>query len=919
MATLVSPGVSVTVTDESFTIGAGPGTVPLIILATEQDKLNSSGDAIAPGTTAAEAGKLKLVSSQRELLQLYGLPNFNEIGGNALHGNPLNEYGLLAAHSYLGIANRAYTLRADIDLAELQPLDDAPTAPPADGTYWLDSGNSDFGLNEWDATLLTWVKQEVFASEVVDSTLGTPLDAPSTATYAVTVGRVETTLGVFISENQFWKNIAGTWTRVETGFGFDMQYSSIYPTLNSALAALVQGDLWVNLNDLTLTTSVYDATVGNFVGEDTPSFSGPNAATAWYGEALRPGDLYAEYNFHPVYESTPTVATYLQEGLRRWNGNTVTNIVSGTAWDGSTALLSSITITSFNDDGTVAIATPITIAAASNAQTAVNDINMALSTAGDTQLTAYWIDAETFGIRNVDGKAFALEGTDVVTAGFEEIVYSTWDALVYEAGAVAPAGDLADGTLWISTEFNVDILKNDGLGGWVEIAGTLYIQPSEPLTPLLDDIWVDTDQLDAYPVISEYTGSEWRVVDNTDQTTPNGIQFQDARPDPDFGTDTGVNNGGGTNPDLDADAPDALAFPAGMLLWNSRYSTRNVKRWTVDYTFEGNLIGDRWVSESGNAIDGALVTGEAAVRKVVVEALQSVIVSNEDIRAESVFYNLVATPGYVETIDEMIGLNIDRKETAFIIGDTPFDLPATGTALQQWSSNYNNVASNGNDGLISADEYLGVYYPSGLSTNLDGTEVVVPPSHMLLRTMAFNDNVAYQWFAPAGLNRGPVTNASSVGYVTSEGEFQPVELNEGLRDILYVNNINPIRTIPNRGINVWGNKTRSPVSSAMDRINVARLMNYIRYQSDQLAMPFLFEPNDSITRSNVKTAYDSFLGGLVTLRGLYDFLVVCDESNNTPDRIDRNELWIDIAIQPVKAIEFIYIPIRIRSTGASLT
>ena len=86
-----------------------------------------------------------------------------------------------------------------------------------------------------------------------------------------------------------------------------------------------------------------------------------------------------------------------------------------------------------------------------------------------------------------------------------------------------------------------------------------------------------------------------------------------------------------------------------------------------------------------------------------------------------------------------------------------------------------------------------------------------------------------------------------------------------------------------------------------------------------MAQPFLFEPNDSYTRDQVLEVFNGFMGDLVTKRALYDFLVVCDDSNNTPTRIDRNELWIDVAIQPVKAIEFIYIPIRVKNTGEALT
>jgi phage tail sheath protein FI len=184
-----------------------------------------------------------------------------------------------------------------------------------------------------------------------------------------------------------------------------------------------------------------------------------------------------------------------------------------------------------------------------------------------------------------------------------------------------------------------------------------------------------------------------------------------------------------------------------------------------------------------------------------------------------------------------------------------------------------------------------------------------------LRTIAFNDQVAYPWFAPAGLQRGLVTNAQTVGYLTDEGEFQEVQLNQGQRDVLYLNNINPIAARPNRGLAIWGQKTLSPVTSALDRINVARLINYIRFNLDEAMQPFLFEPNDAETRESVTVTVERFLGDLLGKRALFDYGVRCDETNNTPTRIDRNELWVDIALKPTKAIEFIYIPIRILNTG----
>ena len=128
--------------------------------------------------------------------------------------------------------------------------------------------------------------------------------------------------------------------------------------------------------------------------------------------------------------------------------------------------------------------------------------------------------------------------------------------------------------------------------------------------------------------------------------------------------------------------------------------------------------------------------------------------------------------------------------------------------------------------------------------------------------------------------------------------------------------INPIATLPGAGLTNFGQLTRAASASALDRINVARLIGYLRYQLTVMAKPFLFEPNDAQTRKEIKAAADSLLLELVGLRGIYDFITVCDTTNNTPARIDRSELWLDIAIEPVKAVEFIYIPLRIVNTGA---
>jgi phage tail sheath protein FI len=176
--------------------------------------------------------------------------------------------------------------------------------------------------------------------------------------------------------------------------------------------------------------------------------------------------------------------------------------------------------------------------------------------------------------------------------------------------------------------------------------------------------------------------------------------------------------------------------------------------------------------------------------------------------------------------------------------------------------------------------------------------------------------VAFPWLAPAGTRRGVIDNAARIGYVNGvTGEFETIGVSQTLRDILYQVDINPITFVPGIGITNFGNKTVTAATTALDRINVARLVAFIRGRLEIIGDQYLFEPNDTITRSAITNQITALMVDLVNKRGLYDFLVVCDLTNNTPATIDANELYVDIAIEPVKAVEFIYIPMRIQNTG----
>ena len=150
---LTSPGVEVSVINESFYVPSDAGTTPLFIVASGQDKLPGSGSGTASGTTTANADTVYLLSSQRELTETFGDPKFyTDASGNSLHGYELNEWGLQAAYSFLGIANRAYVLRVNCNTSDLIGSATPPTAAPEDGTYWFDLASSKYGIFEWSQT-----------------------------------------------------------------------------------------------------------------------------------------------------------------------------------------------------------------------------------------------------------------------------------------------------------------------------------------------------------------------------------------------------------------------------------------------------------------------------------------------------------------------------------------------------------------------------------------------------------------------------------------------------------------------------------------------------------------------------------------------------------------------------------------------
>jgi hypothetical protein len=658
--------------------------------------------------------------------------------------------------------------------------------------------------------------------------------------------------------------------------------------------------------------------------------------------------------------SAPVTASTFTAGLYEF---TVQESQVGTA-----ALTDSITV-SFTATGATGDATAF--AEAVNSTLVNSNVSAIVNANNSVTLThalggdIYLVDQDNMGTIGpaidilFSGKVNVSEMAGVAYGYIVSLWQPADSSALFYAQSATPDTTPADGTLWYDTNIDADILVHNGYA-WVgyQYAGDGVDPHSSPyhgtgtdangplisaLAPTVQstgsplahgDLWIDTSNVELFPAINRWNGytKKWVSIDVTDHTTPDGIIFQDARwsADPTDGFNyvepiTRLL----TSDYVDADAPDPALYPKGTLLWNLRRSGFNVKKFVKNYVdvngynvrqaneSQSTFYPHAWVSQAANTTMGVGQFGRHAQRAVVLQAIEALIESNQQIRdTDSKGFNLISCPGYLETLSSLISLNTDRGESAFIIADAPARLTPDATTLNNWGNNVAGAAIDGDQALIATNSYAAVYYPWGYTQDLLGNNIVVPPSHIMLRTIALSDNVSYPWFAPAGVRRGGVTNAASVGYVDGQtGEFITVALNQGQRDTLASIHVNPITYMAGTGLVCYGQYTRQLIASSLDRINVARLVIYLRHQLNVLAKPFVFEPNDQITRNEIKQAVEKLLLELTGQRALYDYLVVCDTSNNTPARIDRSELWVDIAIEPVKAVEFIYIPMRLENTG----
>lgn len=258
------------------------------------------------------------------------------------------------------------------------------------------------------------------------------------------------------------------------------------------------------------------------------------------------------------------------------------------------------------------------------------------------------------------------------------------------------------------------------------------------------------------------------------------------------------------------------------------------------------------------------------------------------------------------------GVHEDEVQNAFItLAETSQNFvavvaPPVGLDTVQEATDWMNGRATSRTAAIN-NSWAAVFWPHVQVFDIfSGKDRWYDPAIFAVRQMAFTDNVAESWFAPAGFRRGRLTKPTAT----------ELSLNQGDRDALYVNNINPIVNFVPEGITIFGQKTAQRAATALDRINVRRLMIYLRKVLLQTGRQDLFEPNDAFTWDIVKTKAEAVLSDIQSRRGITDFRVVCDSTVNTPLRVDRNELWCKILIRPTKTAEWIIFEVNLTNQAA---
>lgn len=319
---------------------------------------------------------------------------------------------------------------------------------------------------------------------------------------------------------------------------------------------------------------------------------------------------------------------------------------------------------------------------------------------------------------------------------------------------------------------------------------------------------------------------------------------------------------------------------------------RFVKLVEGTYSFAGGDSGYS-TTESGDSNDRTALIGTATDK--------SGLYALDD---DSLGISIAAVPGInqQQVQNALITLAESSKNFVAVVS------PPYGLDNAQEAVDWINGRSSARTAALN-NSYAAVYWPWVRVFNyFAGADEWYDPAIFAIRQMVFTDSVAEPWFAPAGFRRGRLSKPSDV----------EVLLNQGDRDVLYINNLNPINKEVQTGITVFGQKTAQRLPTALDRVNVRRLMIFIRKTLLQLGKPFQFEPSDQFTWELVEDAVRPFLDDLLARRAIVEGDVKCDSTTNTPLRRDRNELWCAVTIKPTKAAETIVFEVNLTNQSATV-
>jgi phage tail sheath protein FI len=260
--------------------------------------------------------------------------------------------------------------------------------------------------------------------------------------------------------------------------------------------------------------------------------------------------------------------------------------------------------------------------------------------------------------------------------------------------------------------------------------------------------------------------------------------------------------------------------------------------------------------------------------------------------------NMLVTPGILNNKHSVVttlarNLVESRQDTFYVM-----DSNALEDSITDVVSDTTTLDSN----------YTATYWPWVRILNPDkNIPLWVPPSVVVPGVLAFNDSVAAPWYAPAGLTRGGLTTVSDTY----------VNLSQTMRDTLYEARINPIANFPNEGVVIWGQKTLQARPSALDRVNVRRLLIDVKKFIASSTRFLVFEQNTTQTRNRFLAIANPYMEQVRARQGLFAFRVIMDQTNNTPDLIDQNILYGQIFLQPTRTAEFIILDFNIQPTGAA--